>query len=60
MTAREAARRLEVHPNTIYNYLKKGRIKASQHPLTGRWDIPVEELQRLLKEGRNDRKARHR
>lgn len=55
LTVREAARRLNVHENTIRNWVKNGRIRAEQLDTTTAWRrIPASEIARI-KRGRADR-----
>lgn len=53
LNVEEAAERLRASPYTIRKWLRSGRMKGVQ--IGGRklgWRIPVEEVTRLLREGR--------
>ncbi len=40
-----------VHQNTIYNWIDLGKIKPIK--VSGRWRFPLDEVERLCKEGHN-------
>jgi excisionase family DNA binding protein len=44
----EAARLLNLHPDTLRRYLQKGRLKGVQ---LGQWLIPFAEIRRLFNQG---------
>jgi excisionase family DNA binding protein len=45
LTVAEAAERLDVHPNTVYRMILRGRLRATR---AGRlWRIPADELDRV-------------
>lgn len=46
----EISKQLGVSRPTLYRYLKKGRIRYSQHPLTGRLKINEADIEKLLRE----------
>lgn len=49
----EAARILGIHPSSLWNWCKEGKIKAWRTP-GGRYKIPKQELERLLKEAKGE------
>jgi len=49
VTAEDAARRFNVHEQTIYSWIRRGRLKAAKFGRAVR--IPVEELDRFEREG---------
>jgi len=44
MTIRQVAERLQVHVNTVYNYISRGDLKAVKLSRNGRWRIFKEDL----------------
>lgn len=45
LNAREAAERLGLHPNTVFDWLRDGRIRGER---VGRaWSIPIAEVERI-------------
>ena len=51
ISTRELCELLSVHQNTIYRWVDEGRIKPVK--VTGRWKFPLDEVERLCKEGHN-------
>lgn len=49
ITPKEAGRMLNRSNTTIYAYIKRGIIRASRYLPGGNYDIPVSEVERLLK-----------
>jgi len=53
LTVTEAAKRLRVHVNTVYRYIREGRLNAinltkDSKWTTPRWRIPGDELEKFL------------
>jgi excisionase family DNA binding protein len=49
LTIVAAARELGVHRDTVYDWIRKGRLKAVERPAVerARWRIPRSEIERL-------------
>jgi excisionase family DNA binding protein len=51
MRVRDAARRLEVSPSTIYGMLMAGKLRGTRHGLKrGTWRISEEQLREYLRQ----------
>lgn len=53
LTIKQVADRLQVHVNTVYNYIYRGELKAIKLSDGSRWRIREQDLERYL-EGRQD------
>jgi excisionase family DNA binding protein len=47
LTVKEASSQFGIPKATIYEYIRKGKLKAVRHPLSQRVLIPEEELPKL-------------
>jgi excisionase family DNA binding protein len=52
MTSGQAADLLGIPSRTMRRYLHTGRLRATQHPITGRWLVSQEDLMAFLREHR--------
>ena len=48
MTSGQAATLAGVPARTFRRYIKTGKVKAKQHPITGRWVVAYEDVQALM------------
>ena len=47
-TIKQVAEKLQVHVNTVYNYINNGQLNAIKLAKGGRWRITKDELDRFI------------